>query len=201
MEESLHPGGLELTRRAVELCAFPARARIADVGCGGGASVRFLRERGFVCLGVDPEARAGADFPLIAGRAEEPPLAGESFDGLLCECVLSLSSRPSRLLRSLQETLRAGGRLLLSDLYRETSGRTGAGEAPLSRGETERLLREAGLRVLHFEDHTRCLKKFAADLIWRGEAGAALLHLGPALRDGGKDKFRDLGYGLWIAEK
>jgi SAM-dependent methyltransferase len=37
-------------------------ARILDVGCGGGESTDWLRDRGFEALGVDPEAPGGEGY-------------------------------------------------------------------------------------------------------------------------------------------
>lgn len=190
-ESLLRPGDLELTRRAVEFCAFPAEARIADFGCGPGASVKLLREAGFHALGMDISPPARADFPCVAGRLEALPLARESLDGIICECVLSLLPEPRPVVRSFGEVLRPGGRLILTDVHTKKAGR-------LSRETTEEHLKAAGLRLLRFEDHSRCLKTFAARLLWHGEHLHEYAY--PA-------RLRNIvsahacGYGLWIAEK
>lgn len=214
------PGGLALTRRGLALCAFPPGARIADMACGAGASVRLLQEEGYRCVGLDLHAYGGdmhakgthADdsndnathpdnararaFPLLRARAEAPPFARESLDGVLCECALSLSKHPEGVLREFAAICRANGRLLLADLYLREAGQSPA--AIFSRRELEDCLHAAGWRVVCFEDHSRELKEFAAQLLWHGE-GHALLWMPAAC--GKSVPWRACGYGLWIAQK
>jgi SAM-dependent methyltransferase len=190
-EACRRPGGLELTRRGLALCAFPERARIADVGCGAGASVRMLREQGYCCVGFDLHMQAGS-FPRAQARAEALPLARESLHGILCECVLSLLQEPERILQGFWETCRCGGRLLLTDVYRKESGP--AAFPLLSRWELETALSGAGWRVAHFEDCSRALKEYAARVLWHG--GGAPQPQGPC-----GIPWRACGYGLWIARK
>ena len=40
--ETLRPGGFLLTKRAVSNCGFEKDQKILDVGCGMGATVKFL---------------------------------------------------------------------------------------------------------------------------------------------------------------
>ena len=56
--EPLRPGGLALTRELIDRAGFRAGDRVADVGCGLGASTRLLRERGVAAIGVDVVAPA-----------------------------------------------------------------------------------------------------------------------------------------------
>lgn len=130
---TLRPGGLALTRRALELAArlagLPQGARVADVGCGPGETVALLRERGLTAVGLDLSAsllaeargRDGA-MPLIradAGADAEIglPLRTASLDGAFCECVLSVLPGRQAVLAELARALRPGGVLVWSDLY------------------------------------------------------------------------------------
>ncbi len=130
---TLRPGGLALTRRALELAArlagLPQGARVADVGCGPGETVALLRERGLTAVGLDLSAsllaeargRDGA-MPLIradAGADAEVglPLRTASLDGAFCECVLSVLPGRQAVLAELARALRPGGVLAWSDLY------------------------------------------------------------------------------------
>lgn len=65
-------------------------------------------------------SRSGASPAVIflQGDAACPPLADNSVDGVLSECVLSLLPDPLDALRGCRRTLRPGGALLLSDLFR-----------------------------------------------------------------------------------
>jgi len=187
-----HPGGLELTRRAVALCAFPAGARLADIGCGTGASVRMLREQGYACVGFDVDRPAG-NFPAAQARAEALPVARESLHGILCECVISLLREPERLARDFWELCRFGGRLLVTDVYRKIAGPADPAVL-LSCREFENVLQTAGWRMAHFEDCSRALKEYAARLLWQADE-----HAPPQSAAG--VPWRDCGYGLWIAHK
>ena len=40
--DTVRPGGLTLSERAIAYCKFPLRAKIIDVGCGYGATVEYL---------------------------------------------------------------------------------------------------------------------------------------------------------------
>ena len=178
----LRPGGLELTDRALELCRFPADARLLDVGCGSGVTVEHLREsHGFAACGVDISRKLIAegllrnpDLALFAATAEALPLAGESLDGIFCECVLSLMKEPVKVLKEFHRTLRTGGRLIISDMYSrqtvsdadfETSAPDTCRGGMLSRKRIESRLTECGFTGLLWEDHTRLLKELAARII------------------------------------
>lgn len=147
----LHPGGLSLTRRALEAAAFAPGARLLDLGCGGGASLGLLLSLGFAAVGLDrcpAEARAalagacGAaaapDAPDLSGLPGPAvvladmaalPFADAVFDGILCECVLSLAADKAKVLGGCARLLRPGGRMILSDL---TLADTGAARTAMS---------------------------------------------------------------------
>ena len=129
--EIWRPGGPELTRRALELaarrCGLAPGARLLDLGCGPGASLELLAGLGYRPLGLDRRTHAawakraaGAERSpaviFLQGDAACPPLADNSVDGVLSECVLSLLPDPLDALRGCRRTLRPGGALLLSDL-------------------------------------------------------------------------------------
>ena len=177
------PGGLELTRHGLELCAFAPSSRLLDIGCGAGAPLGLLLEFGFNAVGLDKDRQ---------------------FDGLLCECVLSLLPDKGAVLRNFARLLRPGGRFLLSDLYlRDGIGSTSAlnpvsatpscSEGAVPRWELEEALKGAGFRILAFEEHSTALKTFAAKLIWYSDG------LPESLRTCACSG-RRLGYGLWLAE-
>ncbi|MDL2279689.1 class I SAM-dependent methyltransferase [Desulfovibrio sp. OttesenSCG-928-G11] len=233
----LHPGGLSLTRRALEAAAFAPGSRLLDLGCGGGASLGLLASLGFAAVGLDfcpsqaraalsgacgaavfPGAAGSPDAPGLCGLAHSPaasvapvasvnpgaavvladmaalPFADAVFDGILCECVLSLAGDKARVLAGCARLLRPGGRLLLCDLAlaqraaaTSATGATGqawpaeSGTAPpfcaqgaVSAGQWLGLLKAAGLSPVLLEDHSRALKELAAGLVWQGQSLAAL---------------------------
>ncbi|MFV0348867.1 MAG: DVU_1556 family methyltransferase [Halodesulfovibrio sp.] len=117
------PGGLQLTDRMAELAGVLPGWRIADMGCGQGASVLHLRQRyGAKAVGVDSAlSQAGAAgpgrLPLAVGDAANPPFMNGSFRMVLCECVLSLLPDTQEALRAFRALLEPGGMLAVSDLY------------------------------------------------------------------------------------
>lgn len=119
----LRPGGLALTARALEACAFRPGARVLDAGCGAGHSLAYMREQGLVPVGIDRSAkqlarcRARSDLHVLQGRAQELPLCAECLDGILSECVLSLLPDPAQALVEWHRVLRSDGMLALSDLH------------------------------------------------------------------------------------
>jgi len=186
---AIRPGGLALTGRAMEFCKFPLQSRLLDVGCGSGATVSYLMSRFQMdACGVDISSRPSGEgkardsaLPLLRAHAEHLPFGGESLDGIICECVLSLFSEPDRVLREYHRVLAADGKLILSDIYLQgaRSGEQGAGEEENLRGEpvdgclrgaspacsVKKLLSEAGFAELLWEDHTPLLKELAARLV------------------------------------
>jgi len=119
--DAIRPGGLALTERAADFCAFPENAGIVDIGCGFGTTLNHLRgHRGFRVCGIDMSARMlseNRDLPVIQAAADCLPLSAGVFDGIFCECVLSLLPMPENALREFHRVLQPGGYLVLSDIY------------------------------------------------------------------------------------
>ncbi len=177
-EGLLRPGGLELTERGCSLAGFRCGARLLDVGCGAGGTVRRLLELGFDARGVEPDARlrslcSAEGLPVAEGRAECIPFGDSLFDGVLFECSLSLASDKGMALREAFRVLVPGGSVLIQDLYRGGSDPNGGGEHPndcaegaLTIEDWNALLNEAGFETVVQEDHTRDLRAFVARSIF-----------------------------------
>lgn len=216
------PGGLEVTRRGLELCAarcsLKRGALALDLGCGRGASLNLLNAEGYRALGLDRNAQSAwltltPGVGALQADARRLPLAANSLDAVLCECVLSLLGDPFAVLRACRRALQPGGALLVSDLFLRAPGgngppgtvslcseaRSSCADGARAREEWESLLARAGFFLHYFEDHSRALAELAARLIWYGAADAPAmdgLAAHCACRGG-----RALGYGLWIAQK
>lgn len=134
-----HPGGLRLTARAVRLASLGKGARILDVGCGDGDTVRYLQEQGFYAKGIDHSA-------------EKLPFESEGFDCVTLECVLSILEDAGAALREARRVLRSNGRLLVSDVF--------AGSPYALRWQ----LVSAGFQIDIEENHTPALVTYAAEL-------------------------------------
>lgn len=221
---SLRPGGPVLTRRGLALCGLltgdsgEGRA-VLDVGCGAGATLELLVALGFTATGVDPSpallaeaaSTLGGSAVVLPGTAAELPVPDASQDGVVCECVLSLTPDPDAALAAMARALKPGGALLLSDIFLRgmesgpfaSDGRSclsGAMDLPTLRGR----LRGAGFVVLAEEDHSRLLAELAARLIFAGESWAALARwLGSSCSrpSGSRDLSRRFGYLLVAAKK
>jgi SAM-dependent methyltransferase len=174
----IRPGGLELTERAVEFCRFGPGSRVADIGCGVGGSLKYLRQALHIDgLGIEPSAAlldAGRRSPgatLIQGVAEGLPLKDGCLDGILCECVASLIQDLDSALSEFRRVLKPGGSLVISDLYARSpaceriSARAFGRFATRTKEEITGLLPTHRFSLLLWEDHTDELKELAAQLI------------------------------------
>ena len=166
--ETLRPGGMELTRRMLESANFPPGARLFDVCCGGGATVEMLLNAGFDAAGIDLDPGdfdpATDHLPVIRGSAYDLPCRDTSLDGIFCECGFS-SLAPDAALCEFARALKAGGALLLSDLYSraERAGKARAGNLRVhTRENFESLLTSHGFELRRFEDHSDALRAFLA---------------------------------------
>ena len=101
----------------------PARARVADLGCGTGTLSLLLGEAGHTVDGVDfspamvrlAQAK-GAGVPgvhFIEADAAAPPLETGAYDAVLCRHVLWALPDPAAALARWIELLAPGGRLVL----------------------------------------------------------------------------------------
>jgi ubiquinone/menaquinone biosynthesis C-methylase UbiE len=184
-----HPGGAELTRRAIRLCSLPEGAYVLDFGCGAGESLTILRDE-FKLKAAGADSDKGAlnacklrDASLDVTRVinnvlDFPSLA---FDAVLAECSLSVVEDGTRgeYLHEFYCVLKKGGKLVISDIF--------------NRGDEDRIqaeLENAGFKLLLWEYHSQELKNFAAQLIMDGRSAS------------GCDRYgKDTGYYLLVAVK
>jgi arsenite methyltransferase len=165
------PGGPDLTERAITLAGLRPGAKILDLGCGAGDTLRWLRAQGLDAIGIDP-APAETDTPnRIVGRAEALPFADRSIDAILAECSFSLVEDRVRALMECARVLVDGGRLILTDLYARqpdalTAAPRGSCATLLVREDLEASLAGAGFTVDLWEDHSRALRECAARFLF-----------------------------------
>ena len=183
---SLHPGELPLTSRLFDLMGIDSTSRVLDVGAGLGAtSVHLtrsvgchvtgvtLREDGIVA-GIELAADNGVQDRgrLVHGDIMKVDLAGEQFDFISMECVLSILDCKSAALRRLRALLRPGGRVGLTDVtvsgprpqdMQGLRATVGCVDGALSLGEYGDLMTGEGLVIEHRRDCRDVAGTFMAD--------------------------------------
>ena len=124
-------------------------------------------------------------LPVIRASADCLPFGDEVFDGLFCECVLSLLPLPENALREFHRILQPGGYLILSDIYLRSPGALApetAGQPSCLSGATAQSVRiaqvkDCGFELLLWEDHSGYLKEMAASIVWALGSREALMKL------------------------
>lgn len=215
--DAWRPGGVELTRRALAWCAsgglLAPGGLVLDLGSGAGATLRLLTQMGYRAVGLDKYAEAGFssggspsvnaphsdDCRIVRADLERPPLAADSCDCIVCECVLSLLRNPLAALRAACRALRPGGVMVISDLMLRpgyerpvSSGCSGTGPSrsgcscsghasglQSSSPQSSPLKSETAqaLPVEYTAPGSSCLAGARPESVWRGLVEAAGLHL------------------------
>jgi ubiquinone/menaquinone biosynthesis C-methylase UbiE len=163
----LRPGGLVLTERLLDFAGFRAGDKVADIGCGLGASAGLMKRRGIDAIGVDRlflAADRASQFVVADGA--RLPFASGSLDGILSECSLSAISDPQAALAEWFRVLKRGGRLALSDVYARAATRSHGG-GPKTQAALLHGIVATGFRIQGFEDHSSVLGPWVAQFIFK----------------------------------
>lgn len=206
------PGGLEITLRAAQLCGWKKGARVLDLGCGSGVSLRFLeQELGLLMQGLEIDKALCDGKTIIHGDAAQLSWADSSLDGILMECSLSRMAAPAQVLAECRRVLRSGGRLAISDMFSrgeefdpaDESAAAGRIESGLTLGRlehletTEKRLTQAGFHILTGENWTNTLQELWGQAILDGRRDKVCQELG---YEWSAIKRARCGYYLWICE-
>lgn len=107
----------------LRLCGDVKGLEVCDVGCGEGRICRMLADRGASVTGIEPtrvlieEAhRRHPEGRYIEAGGEAIPLAGESFDLVICYLVLIDIEDFRSAIREMARILKKGGHLLIANL-------------------------------------------------------------------------------------
>lgn len=138
-------------------------ARLLDVGCGSGDLLASMRERGYLCTGMDNSFAALAaaqaqGIVVLLGDYRAPPLAAESFDAVSMFHFLEHVPDPACALHFAHHVLRPAGRLIVqvpnaaSWQLAALGARWSGLDVPrhlvdFRRSDLERLVERAGFRI------------------------------------------------------
>lgn len=165
----LHPGGLETTRDLLALHPLSPGARVLDLGCASGDTLRLLEQCAHLAFGIDREPALLAPN-VQKGDLLALPYPAASFDAAIAECTLSICSDTLGALKECARVLRAHGVLLLSDVYFHgkdapcLSLPVGADAAGW-----RRTLARAGFCIQSFADRTDAWKQYSLRCLWMDE--------------------------------
>jgi ubiquinone/menaquinone biosynthesis C-methylase UbiE len=209
-EQVMRPGGLTVTEQALSFCDLQSGARVLDIGCGAGATLRHITaEHGFIGFGMDVSgellSRARGNDSSISfaqAQSEHLPVASESMDLILSECTLSIFEMESAL-SECARILKRGGYFLVSDLYaRNENGADALRQLPrgtcisaaISQNQILRKIQNCGFQVEVWQDVSEKLKEFSlCTLTTAAQVDPFDLHIAAA-----KAK---LGYYFLVAKK
>lgn len=102
----------DLVGWVLDLAAIDDTAAVLDVGCGPGAYLGQLSERGITAVGIDESAGIlpiGEHPRLVNGDATRLPFADDSFDAVLAPHMLYHVPHPVDAAREIRRVLRDGG--------------------------------------------------------------------------------------------
>lgn len=170
---------------------------VLDLGSGGGADVLLSARRvgpSGKAIGLDMTdemlalarthaAEAGVDnVEFVQGYIEDIPLADDSVDVVISNCVINLSADKGKVLREVARVLRPGGRLAVSDVIADddmdaatrTDMRqwTGCVAGALTRGQFEAALADAGLVDLEIGETHRVHEHAGSAIVRARKPGA-----------------------------
>jgi arsenite methyltransferase len=189
------------------IAALRAGETVLDLGAGAGFDCFLAAQRvgpGGMVIGVDMTppmveksrehaAREGiTNVEFRLGEIEHLPVADNTIDVIISNCVLNLSVDKAAVFREMARVLKTGGRVAVSDIVllkelpRELADNlaalTGCVAGAISADEYIKLAKEAGLKEARIDTHTS-LVDAAAEMDPTGQAFSSLLPPGEKLSD------------------
>ena len=181
---ALRPGGTDLTKKAVEFCKFNEDDILLDLGCGKGATIKYLSDNyNIKAMGLDisksltEEAkRINENSEIVVSPAEDIPFDRHVFDGVFAECTLSLMDNLGKVIDEVYRIVKPGGYFVISDIY---AGKPEFLEelrsypvnsclrSPHNLEDLKNLLAEKGFNILLEEKQDEYMKKLAFKIIFQ----------------------------------
>lgn len=218
---TLRPGGFDLTAKGVACCHWTSADLLLDLGCGQGATVRYLDQtHGLKAVGIDPSQKllaiARKDNPektFLIGSGEAIPLPDDIFQGVLSECTLSLMGDMHAALQEVCRVMKTNGMFFITDVY----ARNPESLEVINTHQFESCMRglydlkqlqadiiSAGFEIVLLEDHSELLKQLLVKTIFEfGSMNAFWQKTGGACAAGFQEalKMCKPGYYMMIARK
>lgn len=202
------PGGFKITERAIKFCNLTEDSKIADIGCGTGATVYYISENyGCNICGLDKDEKSinkaksfGESKLFHLCDAKNLPFESCSLDALLFECSFSKIDEPKRVLEECNRVLKNNGYLIMSDFYAR-------GKAAKLNGLLGRLdkkedilnqIEEHNFKIKLFEDYSDYMVSMWGQMIFEQGLDNICKNIGA---DTKKLKEIKSGYFLVIAKK
>ncbi len=188
------PGGLAITREAINKLNLPAGSRVADIASGLGTTISCLAyEYQLNPIGLDlsggmlRNARIlNPDLIFAQADSMHMPVSAGSFQAVFMECAFTLSGDPLSSLAEFSRVLVPDGALVISDIYIRDLNSLDAKAALvkthcLAHAETEPHLRElfqrGGFSIQSWTDHTIHLKRWMANMVFKLGSLKSFYHL------------------------
>ena len=219
--DTLRPGGMFLTDRAIKICEFKQNDKILDVGCGMGVTVEKLKSiYNLNAFGVDPSLKLlqlgkekYGNHNIELGRGEELPYENSFFKGVMAECTMSLMEDFKKTIMESNRVLEDNGYFIVSDVY---------ARRPEYLEEVQKhnvnscmrglfnidVLKEAilssGFEIICFEDWTDLLKQLMVKIIFKYGSMSEFWEIATCSSCGDFQKKLTLckpGYFLLVAQK
>jgi arsenite methyltransferase len=222
--DTLRPGGFEITKKAVEFCKFKAEDIILDLGCGKGATIKYLHDNYKIkAKGLDisknlaEEAkRLNKDAEIVISSGDKIPFENESFKGVFAECTLSLMNDLEKTIKEVYRVIKPGGWFVISDIYankpeyldelKSYSVNTCL-KAPHDLNRLKELLNDKGFDILFEEKEDEYFKQLVIKIIFQYGSMESFWNASDACSSLDAQKFQSalkkskLGYFLMIAHK
>ena len=171
---------------------------VLDLGSGGGIDVLLSAKRvgstglaygldmtdEMLALARENQVKAGVEnVQWLRGHIEEIPLAADTVDVVISNCVINLSGDKPRVIAEAARVLRPGGRFAVSDVIADEDmddatradmqAYTGCIAGALTRAEFEQLLTSAGFEAIEIQE-THRVHESAGSAIIRARVPAAI---------------------------
>jgi len=171
--ETLHPGGMALTRRVAELTGMSPGKKVLDVSCGRGThSVFYALKYGVDVTGLDisdemlesartkaSEAGVQDKISLVKGDSQHLPFEDGEFDIVVNECAVGIPDDSQSVLNEMARVAKQGGVVIMHEStwisppesFDRNDFAERFGTTPLEQWEWDEMMRKAGLEAIIYE--------------------------------------------------